>query len=71
MKIITPQVQETIKNRNKLKRIWQRTQYPNIKEQINRLNHKIRNEIKSNRSNVWNKKLENIKNNETSKLLKK
>jgi hypothetical protein len=74
--IITPQVKEKIKNRNKLKRIWQRTQHPGIKEQINKLNHKIRNEIKTNRSNVWDKKLEDIKINDDtlykiSKLLKK
>ncbi|CAH1384237.1 unnamed protein product [Tenebrio molitor] len=62
--IITPQVKEKIKNRNKLKRIWQRTQHPGIKEQINKLNHKIRNEIKTNRSNVWDKKLEDIKSND-------
>jgi hypothetical protein len=58
---VTPQIREHIRNRNKLKKIWQRTANPGLKDQVRRLNHKIRNEIRVHRSTTWDAKLKSRK----------
>jgi hypothetical protein len=57
---VTPQIKEHIRNRNKLKKIWQRTANPGLKDQVRRLNHKIRNEIRAHRNTTWDAKLHKI-----------
>jgi hypothetical protein len=57
---VTPQIKEHIRNRNKLKKIWQRTANPGLKDQVRRLNHKIRNEIRAHRNTTWD--VDSIKN---------
>ncbi|GFR25092.1 RNA-directed DNA polymerase from mobile element jockey [Trichonephila clavata] len=42
-----------IKEKNRLRKLWQRTQYPPIKAEVNRLQRSIRTDLKSAKEHVW------------------
>ncbi|GFQ63993.1 histone H2A [Trichonephila clavata] len=42
-----------IKEKNRLRKLWQKTQYPPIKAEVNRLQRSIRTDLKSAKEHVW------------------
>ncbi|GFT64520.1 probable RNA-directed DNA polymerase from transposon X-element [Trichonephila clavipes] len=50
---ISPSKPDSKSEKNRLRKLWQRTQYPPLKAEVNRLQRIIRTELKNSKEHVW------------------
>ncbi|KAK2583960.1 hypothetical protein KPH14_006424 [Odynerus spinipes] len=63
---LAPNLIYLIKERNKLRKLWQRTKVPQIKATVNQMNRFIKKSIIEYRNNMWEKQLKKLSPNDNS-----